>query len=698
MAPKQSTTCFSSSGRVEYAITNHVAFLDKESVHQEFHPLMDFLNNSPVSYALTASSTIYAEVVEEMWTSACCSVGQIKLKIQGKSYILTPSVINEALHLPNSNFENLPSDDEISIMLYSIKYASKTTQLGQINRKYLRKEWSYFFDTLTKVFTGKCGGYDAIIRFVQKIAYSLMYNRTIDIGSLLLYEFSYKLGDTEKRSKVIYYARFLMIIANHLCKNLSIKDKDDTLQVFVQSKVLFSNLVKNNFHDKVKFVLPKHIRAQLSTLSSSPPHTTASPNSTAIDVKKEPISHSQVKLPSLSESETKTSSSVCGKRKKTTLPTITVDGNEESETAMEVNPPQKKINASVVKPELRLSSEHPEMPPGFLRTGIPVAGLPSSLGKEKLPSQSQSESKTTSSVCGQRKKTTLPTITVHGNEEITAMEVNPHQKNINPSIVKPELRLSSEDPEIPPGFLRNGVSVAGLPSSLEQEKAKCDLRYVLEPTLDPFSDENMLPEDRQHLVNAASVLKSQLVARLKINANLLSSDDKITLANRCYYALRELGDDYASFRSKVDKLIKQHKELESVARKKENWNDQVICDYYFQQLKSVSDLTKKLAGVENELSEAKTSVSSMKFKEEELTVALLKLKEELYEEEERVKVLTAEYDRCKEAQSDAKAELSKLDIKKEEARVEFKAINDQYNIAKEKCERLYKKLLQLAKK
>lgn len=163
------TTSLSSSGKVEYAITNHVAFLEKESVHQYFHPLMDFFNNSPVSYALTANPTIYAEIVEEMWSTACSSEGGIKLNIKGKSYTITPSaVINEALHLPLSNFENLPTDEELISMLKYIKYASTISQSSQITRKCLRKEWSYFFDTLTRVFTGKCSGYNAIIRFVQK--------------------------------------------------------------------------------------------------------------------------------------------------------------------------------------------------------------------------------------------------------------------------------------------------------------------------------------------------------------------------------------------------------------------------------------------------------------------------------------------------------------------------------------------------
>ncbi|WOG85172.1 hypothetical protein DCAR_0104359 [Daucus carota subsp. sativus] len=359
--------------------------------------------------------------------------------------------------------------------------------------------------------------------------------------------------------------------------------------------MLFSLLLKNNNNDKVQFVLPKHIRLQLSTRSASPSQIN-SPSVPVVEVKIE------------SQCETKTSS-VYGKRKKTDSDATIVDGDEGNETGMEGYSPQKKNNASTVKSELR--------------------------------------------------------------------------------------RIS-EDPEMPPGFLKNGVS-AGLPSSMEEGKPKSELRFVLEPTVEPSSLETMLPEDRQHLVNAASVLKSRLVARLTNEANNLSTDCKITLANRCYYALHELGDDYTLFRSKVDKLIEQQEELESFLREKESWNDMVIMDRYDEQVMNVSDVTKKVSNAEDKLSKAKTNVGSIKCKREELTVALLKLQEELHEEEERVKILTAEWDRYKEAQSDAEAELRKLDREKEKARVAFKAINDQYNTAKEKCEKLYNKLLQLSR-
>ncbi|KAL8108020.1 hypothetical protein AgCh_024446 [Apium graveolens] len=112
---------------------------------------MDFFKICPVSYALTASPTIYAEIFQEMWSTACISEGEIKLKIKGKPYTITRSVINEALHLAVSNFQNLPTDKDLVSMLNSI---------------------------------------------------NLMYNRTIDIGSLLLYKFSYKLGLNEEATEI----------------------------------------------------------------------------------------------------------------------------------------------------------------------------------------------------------------------------------------------------------------------------------------------------------------------------------------------------------------------------------------------------------------------------------------------------------------------------------------------------------------
>lgn len=236
-------------------------------MHADFYPLMAFLRISPVSYALTTSPTIYAEIVQEM----CGPSGEINFTIKGNSCVLTPSVINEALHFPNSNFETIPNGGEIISMLKAINYAADP--LGRINRKHFRKEWAYFFVTLSKVFTGKYASFDSIILFALRIAYSLLYGKRIDIGRLLLDEFAYKFDQVQNRDQVICYARFLMIIANYFCKDLSISDRNDILPVPVQQKKLFATLVTKNPNAEVEFVLPEHVRVQVS---KKPRHMTFS--------------------------------------------------------------------------------------------------------------------------------------------------------------------------------------------------------------------------------------------------------------------------------------------------------------------------------------------------------------------------------------------------------------------------------------
>ncbi|WOG85188.1 hypothetical protein DCAR_0104376 [Daucus carota subsp. sativus] len=54
-----------------------------------------------------------------------------------------------------------------------------------------------------------------------------------------------------------------MIIANSLCKELHIEDRDGTVQVCMQPENMFTQLVRDNSHSEVEFVLPDNVRAQL---------------------------------------------------------------------------------------------------------------------------------------------------------------------------------------------------------------------------------------------------------------------------------------------------------------------------------------------------------------------------------------------------------------------------------------------------
>ena len=53
-----------------YEKNNFAALTEKNGTHQDFHPMMDFIKECKLSYAMLETPIIYCEVVEEIWTSA----------------------------------------------------------------------------------------------------------------------------------------------------------------------------------------------------------------------------------------------------------------------------------------------------------------------------------------------------------------------------------------------------------------------------------------------------------------------------------------------------------------------------------------------------------------------------------------------------------------------------------------------------
>ena len=53
--------------------------------------------------------------------------------------------------------------------------------------------------------------------------YMLVNDTYYNFSDVVMFELSYKLEEIKKRPRSVYYARFFMIIANHLCENLEIE-------------------------------------------------------------------------------------------------------------------------------------------------------------------------------------------------------------------------------------------------------------------------------------------------------------------------------------------------------------------------------------------------------------------------------------------------------------------------------------------
>ena len=127
---------------------------------------MKFLGESKLGYCLHEAPTIQCELVEELWSTAEFKeeVNEISFICKGKSYNLSTSVLENALRLLENNCSSLASDEEVRQMLNDINYAitPSSVNLGEVARRHLRREWSYFIDSIINVFSRKVSNFDDV--------------------------------------------------------------------------------------------------------------------------------------------------------------------------------------------------------------------------------------------------------------------------------------------------------------------------------------------------------------------------------------------------------------------------------------------------------------------------------------------------------------------------------------------------------
>ena len=260
---------------VIYEMNNFIAFTTTDSsVPEEFHSIMKFLGESKLGYRLHEAPTIQCE---EFWSTAEFKeeANKISFICKGKSYNLSTSVLGNALRHPENKCSSLASDEEVRHMLNDINYAMtpSSVNLGEVARRHLRREWSYFFDSIIKVFSGKVRNFDAVTTSMQLIAYSILYDKDFDLSNLILTEIVLKLGNKESREYKIYFARFIMIAINHLVGKVNLDREDDKLNCWTQSKRVFQDLVRINKNSSIELTYPPLVQVYISTLSSSQSQT-----------------------------------------------------------------------------------------------------------------------------------------------------------------------------------------------------------------------------------------------------------------------------------------------------------------------------------------------------------------------------------------------------------------------------------------
>ncbi|GJX16177.1 hypothetical protein Tco_0217009 [Tanacetum coccineum] len=86
---------------------NMVAYLEKSEDNADFAEIVDFLNASPIMYALTVSPTIYVSYIEQFWSTTKIKTvnneTQICAKVDGKTIVITELSMRRDLHFDDED-------------------------------------------------------------------------------------------------------------------------------------------------------------------------------------------------------------------------------------------------------------------------------------------------------------------------------------------------------------------------------------------------------------------------------------------------------------------------------------------------------------------------------------------------------------------------------------------------------------------
>ncbi|GJV14411.1 hypothetical protein Tco_1359734 [Tanacetum coccineum] len=111
---------------------NMVAYLEKSEDNADFAEIVDFLNASPIRYALTVSPTVYVSYIEQFWSTAKIKTvnneTQIRAKVDGKTIVITESSVRRDLYF---NDEDAVFNDEYDTPSHTKKVFANMRRQGK---------------------------------------------------------------------------------------------------------------------------------------------------------------------------------------------------------------------------------------------------------------------------------------------------------------------------------------------------------------------------------------------------------------------------------------------------------------------------------------------------------------------------------------------------------------------------------------
>nr|GEW83594.1 hypothetical protein [Tanacetum cinerariifolium] len=188
-----------------------VAILEKNEHNVDFHPIVDFVEASPLRYALTFKPTVYVSHIQQFWSTARIETTEEGTKILATVDGILRTVIESSLRRnlklqDEEGISSLPDTKlfkNLTLMGYNISPNQKFTfQKGQFSH-----QWKYLIHTIMQCLSPKSTGFNEFNRNISTALVCLATNRTYNFSKMIFDGLVKNVNN--KVSKFLMYPRFL---------------------------------------------------------------------------------------------------------------------------------------------------------------------------------------------------------------------------------------------------------------------------------------------------------------------------------------------------------------------------------------------------------------------------------------------------------------------------------------------------------
>nr|GEV91600.1 hypothetical protein [Tanacetum cinerariifolium] len=202
-------------------IQNQMLDYSKSDASEGFDQIIEFINRSCITYALTVNPTIYVSCIKQFWRTVAVKssndVTRLQALIDKKRVVVTEAAIRDALHLDDAEGVDCLPNEEIFIELTRMGYEKPTTKLT-FYKAFFTSQWKFLIHIILQSMSAKRTSWNEFSSAMASAVICLSTGRKFNFS---MYIFESLVRNVDSSTKFYMYPRFINLIIQNQLGDLS---------------------------------------------------------------------------------------------------------------------------------------------------------------------------------------------------------------------------------------------------------------------------------------------------------------------------------------------------------------------------------------------------------------------------------------------------------------------------------------------